>query len=66
MTNVKCSVENCYYYGEGNVCTADTIMVETEEFESNNFNEEFGEIGNNSKDQAKSKEQTICSTFKAK
>jgi hypothetical protein len=27
MTEVKCSVESCHYWGDGNVCTADSIMV---------------------------------------
>lgn len=27
MTKVKCSVKSCYYWGEDNKCTAETIMV---------------------------------------
>lgn len=27
MTEVKCSVESCHYWGDGNICTADSIMV---------------------------------------
>lgn len=27
MPEVKCSVNSCVYWGEGNVCTAEAIMV---------------------------------------
>lgn len=27
MTNVRCSVDSCHYWGEGEVCTADSIWV---------------------------------------
>lgn len=28
MTDVKCKVESCYYWGTGDICKADTIMVD--------------------------------------
>ena len=28
MTDVKCRVETCYYWGTGDICKADTIMVD--------------------------------------
>jgi hypothetical protein len=28
MTDVKCKVESCYYWGKGDVCKADTITVD--------------------------------------
>ncbi|MDI3279923.1 MAG: DUF1540 domain-containing protein [Bacillota bacterium] len=27
MTDVRCSVDSCHYWGEGEVCTADSIWV---------------------------------------
>jgi len=28
LTDVKCKVESCYYWGDGNICKADSIMVD--------------------------------------
>lgn len=28
MTEVKCKVETCYYWGRGDICKADSIMVD--------------------------------------
>jgi len=66
MPEVKCSVANCYYYGEGNVCTAEAIMVEVDKHANSHFNQEIGEIEINleHQDHAKNREDTICHTFK--
>lgn len=66
MPKVKCSVANCAYYGNGNVCNAESIMVETEQNNSNNFNEEFGSMEESNTANANCKEETVCATFKAK
>ncbi len=69
MPDVKCSVSNCTYWGEGNNCNADLIMVEVDAHSKKNFSTEFaGEYGYDSehKDVAKSSAQTCCHTFKAK
>lgn len=29
MTNVKCKVRSCYYWGSGDTCKADTILVDS-------------------------------------
>jgi len=64
MPKVKCSVSNCYYHLEGNGCSADSIMVDVEKNANNKFYEEFGEINGDYIDNAKSKLETICNTFK--
>ncbi len=28
MTQVKCKIKPCHYYGDGDICTADTILVD--------------------------------------
>ncbi len=67
MPEVKCSVGNCFYYGEGNVCTASAIMVEVGDHADSRFDQEIGEIEVNLKhrDYAQSKQETICHTFKS-
>lgn len=70
MPEVYCSVANCEYYGEGNKCTAEKIMVEIDAHARKEFNAEFaGEYGYDTehKDfQAKSSRETCCHTFKPK
>lgn len=69
MPDVKCSVSNCGYWGEGNSCQADMIMVEIDAHANANFKEEFaGEYGYDSahKDRAKNSSETCCHTFKPK
>lgn len=66
---VKCSVSNCTYWGEGNDCNAEMIMVEIDRHAKTNFSTEFaGEIGydSNHKDTAQSSSATCCHTFKPK
>ncbi|MGE5701380.1 MAG: DUF1540 domain-containing protein [Clostridia bacterium] len=67
-TEVKCSVANCTYWGEGNNCHADSIMVEVDSHANANYKTEFAsESGqNNHQDTAKSSAQTCCQTFKLK
>jgi hypothetical protein len=65
---VKCSVANCTYYGEGNNCLAQAIMVDIDQRARTNYNEEIGEIGvsTDHKEQASNSGETCCHTFKPK
>ncbi|XEC96836.1 DUF1540 domain-containing protein [Paenibacillus tarimensis] len=65
---VKCSVSNCTYWGQGNECNADEIMVEVDAHAHVDFNTEFAEeeLGTNHKDTAPDSSQTCCHTFKPK
>jgi hypothetical protein len=68
MPDVKCSVSNCSYWGQGNNCQADVIMIEVDEHANANFNAEFaGEsFDSNHKDKAGNTANTCCHTFEAK
>ncbi|MGD8192252.1 DUF1540 domain-containing protein [Brevibacillus ginsengisoli] len=69
MPQVKCSVSNCSYWGQGNNCQADMIMVEIDKHSKTKYNTEFAdEYGYDSKhhDTASSAAHTCCHTFKAK
>ncbi|WP_147534624.1 DUF1540 domain-containing protein [Bacillus marasmi] len=63
---VSCAISNCTFYGKGNVCTADKIMVELDQHA--NYDTEFSsELGEkNHIDKANSSTQTCCKTFKPK
>lgn len=62
---VSCSIANCTFYGEGNVCKADKIMVEHDAHASG-YNTEFSRelTDKNHKDEVYSSAQTCCKTFK--
>lgn len=66
MTNVEvsCSIANCYYYGEGNICTADKIIVEHDRHASydSEMSAELSE--KNHIDVADTSSETCCKTFK--
>ncbi|MFV8830251.1 DUF1540 domain-containing protein [Alkalihalobacterium sp. APHAB7] len=63
---VSCAISNCTYYGEGNICTAEKIMVELDNHA--NYNTEMAEdlTEKNHKDQASHSAETCCKTFKSK
>lgn len=65
---VKCSVSNCTYWGEKNVCQADLIMIEIDKHANLNYNAEFaGEsFDTEHQDATSSSSGTCCHTFKAK
>lgn len=66
-THVKCSVNNCHYWGEHNVCGAEQIMIEIDSHANINLNEEYGEEQFvNHQDKARSSSSTCCLTFKPK
>lgn len=66
MPKVYCSVANCYYWDEGNLCGADAIMVEVDAHADHDFNEEVGGemINTTHQDQAEHSRDTCCHTFK--
>lgn len=61
---VSCSISNCTFYGEGNVCTAEKIMVEMDSHASydTEFSSELNE--KNHIDKARYSTETCCKTFK--
>lgn len=69
MPQVKCSVANCVYWAQGNLCSADEIMVEIDAHANANYNEEFAdEHGHDTEhqDKASTSSETCCLTFKPK
>ncbi|AET61784.1 hypothetical protein HPL003_25340 [Paenibacillus terrae HPL-003] len=65
---VKCSVANCHYWGENNLCKADLIMIESDSHAGKKFDEEYaGEsFSSVERDQAATSAATCCHTFKPK
>jgi len=68
MPEVKCSVANCSYWGEGNNCLADTIMIEVNKHANAKFEAEFAgeQFDTEHQDRAVNSEGTCCHTFKPK
>lgn len=65
---VKCSVSNCTYWGEKNLCQADLIMIDIDKHANRTYNAEFaGEsFDTEHQDTAASSSATCCHTFKPK
>ncbi|ANE47336.1 hypothetical protein SY83_14855 [Paenibacillus swuensis] len=65
---VKCSVSNCNFWGQGNNCQADAIMIDIDAHSRMNYNEEFaGEsFDSDHKDEVKTSSATCCHTFRPK
>ena len=65
---VKCSVSNCTYWGEKNLCQADMIMIDIDTHASRDYNAEFaGEsFDTEHQDIAESSSSTCCPNFKPK
>lgn len=63
---VSCAIANCSYYGEGNVCKAEKIMVELDSHAryDTEMSSELGE--KNHQDTAVNSAETCCKTFKPK
>ncbi|MCY9592471.1 DUF1540 domain-containing protein [Paenibacillus chitinolyticus] len=68
MPEVKCAVSNCAYWGQGNNCRADIIMIEVDEHADADLSSEFAgeEFDTRHKDQAADRANTCCHTFKEK
>jgi Domain of Unknown Function (DUF1540) len=63
---VSCAISNCTFYGSGNVCTADKIMVEMDSHAryDTEMSTELGE--KNHIDEVSTSAETCCKTFKPK
>lgn len=76
MTEVKCRVESCHYWGSGDICNAETIQVDNNVSGSRTFGMETGELYSGKethrtqdvqdKEHARTSEQTLCRTFRPK
>ena len=64
MAKIDCSVDSCNYWGKGNICSADAIMVKQNSAgQSNNYNVEIGSMGAMN---SLTSTETQCETFKPK
>ncbi|QOS99133.1 DUF1540 domain-containing protein [Brevibacterium sp. JNUCC-42] len=69
MPEVKCSVASCTYWGQGNNCNAEAIMVEIDAHANKKYNAEMaGEFGYDTehRDYATTSRETCCHTFQPK
>ena len=68
VTGVSCYVDSCHYWGAGQVCQADQIVVDNGRGRTGgkgSYDMEVGEIGKGSSGATTSSE-TMCQTFKPK
>lgn len=56
---IYCTVNSCYYYGSGDKCKAEKIMVKNNQDTLGNTRMEVGSIGG----EAGVSNQTLCHTF---
>ncbi|GGD71296.1 DUF1540 domain-containing protein [Paenibacillus nasutitermitis] len=64
---VSCSVANCSFWGQGNQCNADQIMIDIDSHAHMDYKSEFaGDLQENHKDSAVESGSTCCHTFKPK
>jgi hypothetical protein len=56
---IYCTVNSCFYYGQGDKCVASKIMVKNNPDTLRNSNMEVGSLGS----QANHSHQTFCETF---
>ncbi|WP_100372424.1 DUF1540 domain-containing protein [Bacillus sp. FJAT-45037] len=66
---VKCNVANCTFWGEGNRCQADSILVEIDSHSDKNFHMEAGSepyADALHRDAADQSAETCCHTFRPK
>ena len=79
MTEVKCKVSSCHYWGQGDVCKADTILIDQDQMRAdttrdsrlqrNRHTMETGTIGATDTPEGHSvrtSEATCCGTFRPK
>lgn len=68
-TYVNCSVSNCHYWGEQNVCRAEEIIIEIDKHVRSRHMEEYAEdmtLKGSHHDLASTSSATCCLTFKPK
>lgn len=65
---VGCTVANCVFHKEGNICGADKIQVDMDYHANTNSNTEFATEfdARKVKEEASHSSQTCCKTFKPK
>ncbi len=56
---IRCTVSSCYYYGAGDNCVAEEIMVRSNPATLGNANMEVGAMGV----EARTSNHTLCETF---
>lgn len=61
MPDVHCTVNTCQYYKNGNLCTADNIVVQTDNAGGFSPNAQLDSLDATP---ANSKDATCCQTFK--
>lgn len=61
MPDVNCTVNNCHYWQQGNLCNADNIVVQSDE--AGGF-PPSASLDNLNSTPADSKDQTCCQTFR--
>ncbi|UJF35093.1 DUF1540 domain-containing protein [Paenibacillus hexagrammi] len=68
MPDVKCSVANCEYWAQGNLCSANSIMIEVDKHANADYGSEFASesFDTEHQDVANRVANTCCHTFKAK
>jgi hypothetical protein len=63
---VSCAISNCTFYGQGNVCTAEKIMVELDNHSRYDTEMSSELTEKNHIDEAGNSKETCCKTFKPK
>lgn len=63
---VQCSVANCTFWGEGNKCNADSIIIEIDKHAQAHYDSEFADEFMSHQDKAPTSASTCCHTFKPK
>ncbi len=66
MPEVRCTVNNCYFWEENNLCGADTILVISDDAVNTigPLDEEVDEIGKIGHTPARISKDTCCYTFR--
>ncbi|MCG7407829.1 DUF1540 domain-containing protein [Paenibacillus sp. ACRRX] len=64
---VRCSVANCHFWGQGNLCQAESIQIDIDAHATKRISEEYAaDLGELHQDQAATSSVTCCHTFKPK
>jgi len=65
---VRCSVTNCHYWGQNNICKADVIMIDIDRHAGRKLQEEYaGEtFSTTEREYADNSAATCCHTFTPK
>lgn len=64
---VNCSVANCFFHAEGNICGADRIKIDMDHQSKydTEFSQDFDDFKNRT-EEAEQSANTCCKTFKPK